>query len=408
MADFYPCASPNVTCFTPFINKMLNEGYTVHVVTSDVLGDSHPFEQENIYVHRVKDKKQGFHFRSLKKLQTIKNPIIKNWYKVYRYGIKACYELFYYKRSTERSYNGWSQKKVKAIVDTLLQEHDIQTVITVSHPFCTHEIGAAIKRKYAIDWYMLEYDTYGYNTFLFKSKKSESKKNKEKDYFNLADKILITPEIHNYYLQTEYNQFSNKFYVLEFANLIKHTKIKEINLLNKDKPNLFYAGAFNIHIRNPKNLLEFLQKINDEFLLTLVTKCDLSFVEDELLALGEKVVVLPRQEFEVVYYNELMSDILISIGNTISYQAPGKTFELMSTGKPIVHFKAIENDPVVRYLKDYPSVLIVDVNDKEAVVKFKQFITMKHKNYKYEEILSICNNYNPENILNNFIGLLEN
>jgi hypothetical protein len=59
--------------------------------------------------------------------------------------------------------------------------------------------------------------------------------------------------------------------------------------------------------------------------------------------------------------------IFWSIRNSVEFQIPGKIFEYMSTGKPILHFSKFSEDPAITYLKRYPKALII--NEWERNIK---------------------------------------
>ena len=58
----------------------------------------------------------------------------------------------------------------------------------------------------------------------------------------------------------------------------------------------------------------------------------------------------------------------------------------MSSGKPIIHFTKIKNDPALKYLKKYPKAFIVNENsisDKVVIKRFEDFYE-KNKNSSIE------------------------
>ncbi len=50
---------------------------------------------------------------------------------------------------------------------------------------------------------------------------------------------------------------------------------------------------------------------------------------------------------------------LLSIGNLNPTQLPSKVIEYISTGKPVVHFAEIENDPVIKIANDFDNLFII-------------------------------------------------
>lgn len=58
-------------------------------------------------------------------------------------------------------------------------------------------------------------------------------------------------------------------------------------------------------------------------------------------------------------------DILVSIGNSHSDMIPSKTFEYISTGKPIIHFYDNDKDASIPYLEKYGNCLLVDTRNTQ-------------------------------------------
>ena len=50
---------------------------------------------------------------------------------------------------------------------------------------------------------------------------------------------------------------------------------------------------------------------------------------------------------------------LLSIGNLNTTQIPSKVIEYISTGKPVIHFSEIENDPVKNIAKNFNNLFIL-------------------------------------------------
>ena len=55
------------------------------------------------------------------------------------------------------------------------------------------------------------------------------------------------------------------------------------------------------------------------------------------------------------------ADVLISISNVAGDQISGKTFDYISTGKPLIHFYYNENDRNAKLLKQYKRALCIQI-----------------------------------------------
>jgi hypothetical protein len=60
---------------------------------------------------------------------------------------------------------------------------------------------------------------------------------------------------------------------------------------------------------------------------------------------------------------------LISIGNLNTTQIPSKVIEYISTGKPVIHFCEVENDPVKSIANDFQNLFIISqTSNKETLL----------------------------------------
>ena len=118
-----------------------------------------------------------------------------------------------------------------------------------------------------------------------------------------------------------------------------------------------YAGGFYTSIRNPMHMLEVMKKLPCDFtffLLTGYSEPQFNAFISQNCGSTKSFKVLPKSNHDVAIEVMNKADLLISVGNTTSIQVPGKIFEYMGIGKPIIHFSKIHDDPAVKYLKQYP------------------------------------------------------
>ena len=58
---------------------------------------------------------------------------------------------------------------------------------------------------------------------------------------------------------------------------------------------------------------------------------------------------------------------LLSIGNLNIAQLPSKVIEYLSTGKPVVHFAEVDEDPVIKIANDFDNLFIItEMTDLES------------------------------------------
>ena len=100
-------------------------------------------------------------------------------------------------------------------------------------------------------------------------------------------------------------------------------------------------------------------------------------------------------------------DILVNIGNISTLQAPSKTLELLSTGKPIINFYFTE-DTQFEMIEKYPLGLNVKNQEEGAVEKVSGFCSKnKGKILPFDEVEKLYPDYKLQNQVNILRLLIE-
>ena len=60
---------------------------------------------------------------------------------------------------------------------------------------------------------------------------------------------------------------------------------------------------------------------------------------------------------------------LLSIGNLNPAQLPSKVIEYLSTGKPVLHFVEIQDDPVLEIVEEFSNIIVINKNSKIDVIE---------------------------------------
>lgn len=76
--------------------------------------------------------------------------------------------------------------------------------------------------------------------------------------------------------------------------------------------------------------------------------------------------IVDTLEIKKVYAS---ADFLVNVGNSVLEFKPSKTFEYISTGKPIIHF--YQNGIVDETLMRYPLSLQINIQDEHVINKKK-------------------------------------
>ena len=362
--QFTPHQSPRTTRWSLIAEEIIKLGHKVTVVT----GTKQEVINPNIEIIYIGNKKANNVVQNLReKSNNTEGKSITNKYfysflkKIYRFTFKIFawpdYSMFWlfsiYK----------NRKKINI---------DYDLMISVSLPFSSHIAAYIINKKNNKEWIMdigdpftLKNDAPENNKILY----GYLNKYYENKFYSLADKILFT---HEDSMNAHINYFDIDSNKTDIANPISNFKeeifIKSLNYNYNSLPVKFgYFGIFTKGVRSPKNLINYLKEIKDiEFHW---------YVNDD----SKNEVIINTNESQSIFHplvnrNEAlkkMSDsvhCLLSIGNLNTTQIPSKVIEYISTGKPIIHFTEIENDPVIDIAKDFNNIFVIsDKTNKEKL-----------------------------------------
>tara|TARA_B100000700_G_scaffold293790_1_gene355115 strand:- start:27 stop:1262 length:1236 start_codon:yes stop_codon:yes gene_type:complete len=272
---------------------------------------------------------------------------------------------------------------------------DYDLIISVSLPFSSHIAAYILNKKNNKEWLMdigdpftLKKDAPENNKILygFLNKYYENK------FYNLASKILFTHEdsmsahIEHFDIKSEKTYVGNP--ISEFNEEIFLRSIKYNYKLNPIK--FGYFGVFTKGVRSPKNFMNHLEGADDIELHWYVnedSKNEITKYSNNSKSIFHSLInrdeALKRMADSV--------HCLLSIGNLNTTQIPSKVIEYISTGKPIIHFTEIENDPVINIAKNFNNLFIIsDGTSKEDL--------LNELNEYYDNI----NSFNKEFFVQNY------
>lgn len=150
-------------------------------------------------------------------------------------------------------------------------------------------------------------------------------------------------------------------------------------------PTFAYAGALYKKIRDPSIFLEFLTKIEDDFVFHIYTDFSntqtINILEPYFLKLGRRMVVhdkIPRIECL-----EVMSrmDFLINFSNATQIQAPSKIVDYVLSGRPFLNIQQENSDPIefLRFLRgDYSAFEKPDISEFDEINVAQKFVRLGH------------------------------
>lgn len=195
----------------------------------------------------------------------------------------------------------------------------------------------------------------------------------EKWFMNKADFVTIPVESAR---SAYFTEFHNKIHIIPQGFKIENNKNTEYK--PNPIPTFAYAGVFIPGLRDPKDFLEYLTNIEDNFRFYVYTK-NPKLVFNYKNKLNEKLIIseyIPREEL----INKLSSmDFLVNFDNNTTTAVPSKLIDYTIIGRPVIN--------------------ITNVLDKETIQGFLS------GDYKSEMNLPNIDQYKIENVCQAFLSL---
>lgn len=246
---------------------------------------------------------------------------------------------------------------VRKDINYIIEKEDINVILTVSMPFSTSLFIADFSLYTPVFKVMYQLDPHSDCWLTVNKEKALEEELRILEKFDL---VFTTDLIYRDDKKSEKSKYIEKIYPLEYPNVrkLEFKKTDKLIRLDEYKINCFYCGKLYDDIRNPKFLLEtFLNIKNKNIVLHIMGKGSEEIIEAYKRKMGERLVIHGQQSIETAFEVMLRSDILISIGNHVNNMVPGKIFDYISTGKPILNFYQIPDCTSLKYLERYPLCL---------------------------------------------------
>lgn len=136
---------------------------------------------------------------------------------------------------------------------------------------------------------------------------------------------------------------------------------------------LLYTGRF-YAFRDPVPLLEAVLR-NERFRLSIVSpEVSKAMLEYQPRSRG-RIMFLGGQPHARVLQLQQQCDVLVNIGNALPAQTPGKLFEYLGSGKPILHCSANDDDPAIELMKQWGCGWVCH-NDRSTLAAFLSSLDM--------------------------------
>ncbi|MBC8542398.1 hypothetical protein [Bianquea renquensis] len=417
VGDYYPFPSSNTNCFDPLLHALEANKWSIDIVTVRKSVDLPKYEKEanGREIWRIEDPR-SMNTILYNRLNEIPAPkVLKLLNRLFAFISKGVFYLYYCIGKHDKIFSGWLQNDTVNKCVQLHQEKKYDVVLSISHPVTCHEIAKKFLRKLNANnrpkWILYEFDPYCYNEHIYGKGCYKKLSSHQHELFDACDAIYLIPELYEFYKETPFNRYMNKMIPIGFPNMkpvsINHQNVKPISIV-KDKVSCVYGGALGAKIRNPQYALNTFVRCTSNINFIIMTGYPIEVLLQKINDPNKIITVHGLQNRDTSYDTMLRADILVSIGNAVSFQTPGKIFEYMSMGKPIIHFQKIDQDPCLKYLQDYPMVLIIDereIDVEEHARRIDEFAEKyRGKNLTFEEVAKCIPQYTSRNVTASFVA----
>ena len=364
--QFLPHVSPRTTRWKLLVDELVSLGHEVTVLTG-TKQHSQDSNIEIIFVGNSRASNVVVNLRnqsnSLDSKNRIKSIIFKLLKKVYRFVIR---------NFAWPDYTMFWLISVFRVRKKLNLEYDV--LVTVSLPFSSHIAGYLINKKIGKPWIMDVGDPFTLkttapenNSFLY----GRLNKHYEMKFYKQASKVLFTHDdarkihIKEFHINpsiTAVGQPISKFR----EHLYEQTK--NYNYTNNDIK-FAYFGIFTHGVRTPVNFINFLDKFQNYEMHWYINSDSESILQKNNLNSSKHIFNSHVARDEALQLMTKAFHCLVSIGNLNPNQIPSKVIEYIATGKPVIHFAEINDDPVIHIADEFDNVFIVTKNTDINIFK---------------------------------------
>jgi hypothetical protein len=350
--QFVPHQSPRTTRWKLIYDELVKKGFNIRVIT----GTRQDGSDSNIQY--IGNKTASGVVSSLRKQSNTdqgsfyKNLALKFLKKIYRFFYKFFawpdYTMFWV-------FSIWKNRKKI--------DFNYDVIISVSLPFSSHVAAYIINKEKRKKWIMDIGDPFSLKSNAFENNKYFYKSLNyffENKFFKMADQIVFTHKDASLEHKEFFNINNEK---IEIGNPISafsknvYQSSKTYNY-NIEPIKIGYFGILTKGVRSPNEVLKYFKDL--DYVFHWYTNPD-----SKNMILQNNIDQNKHLFFDMVPRNEALEIMvtsfhcLLSIGNLNASQLPSKVIEYISTGKPVIHFAEIANDPVIKISEKFKNLIVV-------------------------------------------------
>lgn len=294
----------------------------------------------------------------------------------------------------------------------MLKKEKYDYVLCIAKPFEAFVAALPLARKYRnIQFIGYQVDNFvtgedkNYPSFLMK-RRNQRRKETLNSCANLFSRYFMLESVYCHEAKFLENKAAAKSIGLPL--LIEKSGRFEAKEIKQDKNAItfVYTGSLLQSFRPPQDSLDIMLKVAKKMKI----RADLYQRGDcnDILAAYEKqsggmIVNHGTVDIEQSYKAMMQSDILFAISNYAGDQISGKTFEYMSSGKPIIYFYYSEHDMNASLFEEYGLSLCIHIASNRVEENVNRVIEFAKeavgKTVPFEEVKRKFERYTPERIV---------
>ena len=279
----------------------------------------------------------------------------------------------------------WVRPTVRELIRVIASEN-INTVITTGPPHSLHLIGQKLKQKTGVKWIADFRDTWTtwtlYDSFYLSSPVRKLHSKMERSVLNQADKVIAAS---GYYAQ-ELGRLGN-VEVSVITNGFDHEELNGNNLYKPEEFIIRHVGVID-ELRNPIPLLEAARALYVEDQMPIkvefvgnINQALKSYIEDDQVVASFTSIQPYVSHDRVFELYRTAAVLLIVTFRNMPGNIPGKLFEYMTSGRPILAVGPQEGD-AAKLIKENKLGLICEPEDKDGIknairILFQQFESLE-------------------------------
>lgn len=428
--DYYPSSRATIAITQRFAEGLVRKGYDVSVMTIRERINpkpDYPKEKNGVRVFdysEFEDLIKAGEQKQINKIEQRSNKLLRIIQRekrlvIKKYGTKEGKKNWWNSivdkvRTKQRErYNCMKHNQLvlhrSIIALHYMRRFGSQIIVSVSLPFCMEEIGCEIKRSISeIKWVPIAFDPFAFDETVGEQINRIRNKKEQETYF-YADKIMFLSQFKNDYANSS---FKDKIVFFDLPNIrcLEYNSEYSCIAYDSKKINCAFIGNLFFKQRHPEFLFNLISRLSEEMVFYIVGGLiDISkeYIEEWVKKLKGKLVYYGRVSQEEAINSMLKADVLVNMGNITSNQCPSKLIDYISTGKPIINLRKIDNCTSGQCLENYMNKYEIQedqpLNDDtiEGLVSFLRK-AKRSSDIPFSEIEELYKDYTIDSMINKF------